>query len=101
MEMTSILMSNFTTVQHICSQSPNATMIPYLAGFVHSCVRMLLTPGPSNGARSLVRSMDLIRAKYPYDDSSHVVKPLAEIAQKAAADLLPLDHTWIEGGHSS
>jgi hypothetical protein len=100
MEITSMLMSKFADVQNICSESPRATMLFYLAGFVYSCVRMLLLSesfeGLSNGAQSLMRSIDLVRAKYPHDDSYGLALPLVDAAQKAATDILFLGQSQTE-----
>ncbi|TRM59381.1 hypothetical protein BD626DRAFT_508143 [Schizophyllum amplum] len=73
-EVTSILMGRFTDGEHLPSEAHAATDVRVLCHYAYALARM---------SRSLLRSMELVKAKYPYDDSVWI-NPFLRDAVKGA-----------------
>ncbi|THV00530.1 hypothetical protein K435DRAFT_837226 [Dendrothele bispora CBS 962.96] len=86
-EITSIIMEHFIHPTELPSESRRATELNVLCLFVYILTKILLTSGGLYGSRSLMRAIDLARAKRPYDDSVWLVVHLRQAAENAAIDV--------------
>ncbi|KAK7471251.1 hypothetical protein VKT23_002658 [Stygiomarasmius scandens] len=86
-EITSIIMEHFIHPVELPSESRRATDLTIFCSFVYILTKMLLTSEGMFGSRSLMRAIDLTRAKRPYDDSVWLVVHLRQAAENAAIDV--------------
>ncbi|THV00529.1 hypothetical protein K435DRAFT_854615 [Dendrothele bispora CBS 962.96] len=86
-EITSIIMEHFIHLTQLPSESRRATDLSVLCTFVYILTKMLLTSEGKHGSRSLMRAIDLARARRPYDDSIWLVGHLRQAAENAAMDV--------------
>ena len=78
MEFISILMGVFTDTTHLCSESEFASDLDLVGVYVHHVIKMILLSSHTGNAEgrvsypgvvSMMRAIDLVRAKYPFDTS--------------------------------
>jgi hypothetical protein len=95
MEVVSILMGNFGSPTHLCSQDKAATNASFLAAFVFTCTRMLssehvyrgnvLLPCKLRGSHSLMRAIEEVKrtTKDPSDTMPELLALLNDAANAA------------------
>jgi hypothetical protein len=95
MEIVSILMGNFDSHTRLCSEGRKATDASFLAAFVYTCTRMLLSeylycghnllPCRQRGARSLMRTIEdtTMNMRNPGDSMPRLLSELNNAASAA------------------
>jgi hypothetical protein len=88
MEFMSILLDNFLSDSQLVSELPGSTSLELLGSYVYHITKFLLSTGEdpgqgSPGRGSIMRAIDLVKIKYPYDDTDVTVPTLRAYAQAA------------------
>lgn len=107
-EVVSILMGNFTSTTELPSESPKVSNVSILGTYVFFVVRLfMMVRGLSEaqyraypGVLSLMRAIDLVKIKYPFDDSSPALSSLVFHAQAAVNSVLD-SHRKVTQGEDS
>jgi hypothetical protein len=89
MEFMSILLDNFLSDSQLVSELPGSTSLELLGSYVYHITKFLLSTGEdpgqgSPGRGSIMRAIDLVKIKYPYDDTDVTVPTLRAYAQAAS-----------------
>jgi hypothetical protein len=92
MEFIAILLDNFLDETKLLSELPHSASLELLGLYVYHVTKLLLTTpaGGSGGGNdipgraSMMRAIDLVKIKYPYDDNDVTLPTLRAYATEAA-----------------
>ncbi|KAF7335177.1 hypothetical protein MSAN_02351000 [Mycena sanguinolenta] len=93
MEFMSILLDNFNSDTHLLSELPLSASIELLGLYVYHVTKLLFSASRGDGQEtavfdtpgraSLMRAIDLVKIKYPYDDTDVTLPTLRAYAEAA------------------